>query len=231
MNLAGQLYKLQQIDLEVQRKQQTLNDIENILKDDEILLVAKSKVSAQEQQLMEAKSRQKEIEWELEDLQEKMKQTNHKLYSSKTKSSKELVNLENEATSFKKRIEKKEDELLELMTQAEGMETEVKTNSQEVQKLQQEWDQRLETFSQRKIEVEVELNRLHGVRRGLAQPIDTEHLRLYEQLIITKGQAVAKVEQGRCQGCRIALPTSQWQRVKAGDLVHCNNCNRILCVE
>jgi len=231
MSLAGQLYKLQQVDLEIQKKQQTLNEIENHLADNKDLLTAGSKFTAQEQQLAEAKRKQKEMEWELEDLQEKMKQTNHKLYSGKTKNPKELVNLENEARNFKSKIVKKEDELLELMAQVEEMEAEVKARSKEVQKLQREWQQRQESLKQRKVEVEVELNRLSEMRQELAQPLDSENLRLYEQLRMTRGQAVAKVEQGRCLGCRIPLPTSQWQRVKAGDLVQCNNCNRILCVE
>jgi len=231
MSLAGQLYKLQQVDLEIQKKQQTLNEIENHLADNKDLLTAGSKFTAQEQQLAEAKRKQKEMEWELEDLQEKMKQTNHKLYSGKTKNPKELVNLENEARSFKSKIVKKEDELLELMAQVEEMEAEVKARSKEVQKLQREWQQRQESLKQRKVEVEVELNRLSEMCQELAQPLDSENLRLYEQLRMTRGQAVAKVEQGRCLGCRITLPTSQWQRVKAGDLVQCNNCNRILCVE
>jgi len=231
MSLVGRIYKLQQLDLEVQRNQQSLSEIETHLKDDKDLLATKSKLSAQEQQLAEAKKHQKETEWELEDIQEKLKQTNHKLYSDKTKNPKELINLESEAKSLKNRIGRKEDELLELMAQMEEMEAEVKANSEKTEALQREWQQRQEVLSQRKVEVEVELNRLHELRQELTQPIGAENLSLYEQLKLTKGRAVVKVEQGRCQGCRITLPTSQWQRVKAGDLVQCNNCNRILCVE
>ena len=231
MTLAGRLYELQQIDLEIQRKQQTLSETENHLKDNEDLLALRAKLTVQEQRVVETKTKQKEIEWELEDLQEKMKQSKHTLYNGKTKNPKELVNLENEVKSLKNRIGRKEDELLELMAQVEEMEAEVKANSKEMQNLQEEWQQRQGNLNQRKVEIEVELGRLHELRQGLTQPLNLEDFRLYEQLRLTKGQAVAKVEQGRCQGCRITLPTSQWQRVKAGDLVQCNNCNRILCME
>lgn len=231
MSLAGRLYKLQQVDLEIQGKQQTLDETEHYLKSDEALLVANSELIAQEQRLAEVKGTQKEIEWELEDIQEKMKQASRKLYNGKTKNPKELVGLESEVKSLKNRIGRKEDELLELMAQTEEMEAEVKANSKEMQNLQQEWQRRQEELSRRKIEIEGELNKLLELRQGLVQPLSQGDLRLYEQLRFTKGQAVAKVEQGRCQGCRITLPTSQWQRVKAGDLVQCNNCNRILCIE
>jgi hypothetical protein len=63
------------------------------------------------------------------------------------------------------------------------------------------------------------------------QQLDSEALDTYERVKLSRGQAVAKVERGECQGCHIAVPTSQWQRVKAGDLIQCNSCSRILCVE
>ena len=43
------------------------------------------------------------------------------------------------------------------------------------------------------------------------------------------GRAVARVERGTCQGCRITLPTHLVQRVRAGGmLVQCPSCERIL---
>jgi hypothetical protein len=231
MNLGGQLYKLQQIDLEVQEKRQMLNDVENSLEDDKTLVAAKSRLATQEQQLAETRKKQKGVEWELEDLQEKVKQVNHKLYNGKIRNPKELLNVENELRSLKDRTRKKEDEVLELMAQVEEIEDRVKISSKETQNLQQEWQERQETFSHKKTEIEVEIDELEEVRRGLAELIALENLRLYEQLRSTKGQAVARVERGRCQGCHIALPTSQWQRAKAGELVQCNNCSRILYME
>lgn len=231
MSLAGQIYKLQQVDLDIERKQQILGEIESELKDNRDLLIAKTKLNAQEQELAEAKKKQKGLEWELQDIQEKAKQTRRELFGGKVKNPKELMNLENEIKSLKIRIGGKEEGLLELMAQTEEMETDVKERNAEVDELQQEWQQSQKVLNQRKAEIEVELGRIRELRQQLAQPLDTENLRLYEYLRLAKGQAVAKVEQGRCQGCRISLPTSQWQRVKAGELVQCNNCNRILCIE
>ena len=231
MSLAGQIYKLQQVDSEIERKQQTLGEIESELKDNRDLLIAKTKLTTQEQKLAEAKKKQKELEWELEDIQEKAKQTRRELFSGKVKNPKELMNLENEVKSLKIRIGGKEEGLLELMAQTEEMETDVKERNEEVDKLQREWQQSQKFLNQSKSEIEVELGKICELRQELAQPLDPENLRLYEHLRLAKGQAVVKVEQGRCQGCRISLPTSQWQRVKAGELVQCNNCNRILCVE
>ncbi len=231
MSLPGQLYKLQQIDLELQGRQQELNEIENQLNDDKALVAAESKLASQKEQLAGAKKEQKSSEWDLEDLQERVKKLNDKLYSGMTKNPKELVNIENEVKSLKSKVGKKEDELLELMSQVEEMGAEVKIGNEELERLKQEWQQRQENLGQRKTAVEAELAELSKARHGLAQQIEPAALKLYEQIRLAKEQAVAKVAQGRCQGCHITLPTSQWQKAKAGDLIQCNSCTRILYLE
>lgn len=231
MSLAGQLYKLQQLDLELQRNQQELNEVENQLSDNKALVVAESKVASQKEQLEDAKRKQKSSEWELEDLQEKVRQIDSKLYSGKTKDPKELVNLEKEVKGLKSQIRTKEDALLGLMSQVEEIEAKVKTTAEELERLKREWEQRQETFRPRKSEIETVLAKLSGDRNGLAQQIDSEAFNIYERIRLTRGQAVVKVERGRCLGCHITVPTSQWQKAKAGDLIQCNNCSRILYLE
>jgi len=231
MSLVGQLYKLQQLDLELQRKQQELNEIENQLSDNNALVAAESKFVSQTEQLEDAKRKQKNSEWEVEDLQEKVKQIDSKLYSGTTKDPKELVNLEKEIKSLKSQIRTKEDALLGLMSQVEDIEAKVKTSVDELERLKQEWQQGQEILGQRKGEVETVLAKLREDRDGLARQIDSEALSTYERIRLTKGQAVVKVERGRCLGCHITVPTSQWQKARAGDLIQCNSCSKILYLE
>jgi len=231
VSLARQLYKLQQIDLELQGKQQALNVIETELHGSEALLVAESELTLQEQRLAEAKKEQRNAEWELKDLQDKGEQVRRKLYSGMVKNPKELVSLEQEEKSLKTVIRQKEDELLELMSQVEEMQAEVKTNAEELERLKQEWQQKGKILSIEKNETEIDLARLQQRRQELAQQITPEVLSLYEQIKVIREQPVAKVEQGRCQGCHITLPTSQWQKAKIGNLIQCNSCNRILYME
>jgi predicted nucleic acid-binding Zn-ribbon protein len=231
MSLTGQLYKLQQLDLELQRKQQELSEVEHQLSDNKALVVAESKFASQKEQLEDARRKQKSSEWELEDLQEKVRRIDSKLYSGTTKDPKELVNLEKEVKGLKSQIRPKEDALLGLMSQVEEIEARVKTTAEEIERLKREWEQRQETFGQRKSEIEALLARLRGDRNGLAQQIDSEAINTYERIRLTRGQAVVKVERGKCQGCHITVPTSQWQKAKAGDLIQCNSCSRILYLE
>jgi len=231
MSLPGQLYKLQQIDIELQKNQQIVAEVIRQLNEDRALVTAESELATQKQQLVEAKKKQKSAEWELEDLQEKLNHLNNKLYNGTVKNPKELLNIEHEAESLKGKLSTKEDELLELMSQVDEMEAKVKTGTKEFQQLKQEWQQTQENLNRRKVEVDTVLTTLAKNRRELAQQISPEALNLYEQIKLTKEQAIAMVEQGRCQGCRITLPISRWQKARAGDLVQCNNCQRILYLE
>lgn len=231
MSLPEQLHKLQQIDLELQRKQQELDEAKNRLSDNKALVAAESRLSSEEEQLADLRTKQKTSEWELEDLQEKARQTNNRLYGGTTKNPKELVNLEKEAVMLKSQISRKEDPLLGLMSQAEAIEARVNASAEEFGQLKEEWQQRQETLGLRKSEVETVLGRLGETRAGLANQIDSEVLDLYERIRLTKELAVVKVERGRCQGCHITIPTSQWQKAKAGNIIQCSSCNRILSLE
>jgi hypothetical protein len=230
MNSPAQLYKLQQIDLELQSKQQALNDIEEQLNDTS-LATAESNLASKKAQLAEVEKRQREAEWELEDVQQKAKQIKDKLYGGTIKNPKELTSLDLESKELNKKVYQKEDGLLELMSQVEGIEAEVKISDKELEQLSQEWHRRQQILFQKKSETEAELASLQQSRQEVAQQISPEALALYEQIRLSKGQAVAKVERGRCQGCHITLPTTQWQKAKAGNLVQCDSCNRILYVE
>jgi len=231
MNLPGQLYSLQQLDIESHNKQQLLEDIIRQLNENSALVAAESELTSWKQQLPEMERKRKDSEWEMEDLQQKIKLVNNKLYGGAVKNPKELVNFKQESENFKRRLSAQEDELLDLMSQIEEIEACLKTSTSEVERLRQEWQQNQETLTQTKAETETRLTSLNKSRTELSQQISREILNLYEKIKLTKGQAIAKVEQGRCQGCHINLPTNQWRKVKAGDLVHCSSCNRILYVE
>ena len=231
MSLTGQLYRLQQLDLELQKKLQELSEINHGLSDNNALVAAESRLYSHKEQLEDVSKQQKNSEWELDDLQEKIRQIDSKLYSGTTKDTKELVNLEREAKSLKNQIKPREDALLALMSQMEELTTNVKTTIEEVERLKREWEQRQGTLGQRKSEIETLLAKLNEDRVVLARQLESEVLKIYERVRLSRGQAVAKVERGECQGCHIAVSTSQWQKVKAGDLIQCNSCSRILYLE
>ncbi len=231
MSLPADLHKLQQLDIELEKRRQTIDEVTRQLSENEALVAAESQLASRKQQLKETGKRQKDVEWELEDLEEKINSVDSKLYGGTVGNPKELVNLKQEVDSFKKKSRAKEDELLELMGRTEELQAKVEAGSREFQELEQKWQQQRQVLTASKTEAETELAGFTGSRQGLAQRISAEALSLYEHIKSSKGQAIAKVEQGRCQGCYITLPTGQWHRARAGELVQCSSCSRILYVE
>ena len=231
MGLAGHLYKLQQLDLELQRRQQELRDLEHQLTDNEALLATESRLASQRTQLEDLRKRQRDSEWELEDLQEKVKQIGTRLYSGTTRNPKELTNLELELKGFRSQVKPKEDALLAFMSQVEEAEVQLATTTEELARLQPEWQERQHRLCQRKCELERALALLAENRNRLVEQTAPEALDLYQRVRVAKGEAVVKVERGKCQGCHITVPTSQWQKTRAGDLIQCNSCGRILYLE
>lgn len=228
MNLPGQLYKLQQLDSELQRQQQYIDDIDHQLSGNKALATAEANLTLIKQQLADMRKIQKTAEWKLEEITERSRDINKKLYTGIVHNPKELLSLKHEAESLKQRIDNKEEELLEMMGQMEEMEAQEKNCNQEFSKLTQEWQQKQITLAQKRTESEKELARLNKSREETLPQIEPTTLRLYQQIKTIRGQAVVRVQQGQCQGCHMTLPIGQWQKAKAGVIVQCSNCSRIL---
>ena len=230
MTSAKTLYDLQQIDLNIQKEQEALDDINRQLGDSEALSQAKAELLTEQKHLADKEKQQRDVEYEIEDLRSSIKQVNDKLYGGKTKNPKELVSLEKELDIFKAKLRQKEDDLLDLMAEIESAQDKIKTDSERLSKLEGEWQREQKDLTQRQAAVKGRLSDLNRKRKALAADIAKQALELYELIRSRKGQAVAKIEQGRCQGCRLNLAVNELQRARAGDLIQCSSCGRILCL-
>ncbi len=228
MSLSKSLYELQHIDAEFQRRQQLLDEIEHGLGESEVLVRAKTQLASVQNHLAEVETKQKDAEWEVEDLGNKINQLKQKLYGGSVKNPKELVSLEHEMEIFKKQLKEKEDSLLDLMAEVEITRDKLRMNSQNLNEIESKWQQEQEVLLQKQSQVKKELDELRHNRNLMVSLIEPSLTQLYEQVKQKKGQAVVRVEQGRCQGCRINLSVSELHRVRSGAIIHCSNCGRIL---
>jgi len=228
MTLVKRLYDLQQIDLDIQREQEALDDISRQLGESEALLKTKAEFLAEQEHLAEMEKQQRDVEWEIEDLRTSITQVNAKLYSGANKNPKELVSLEKEVEIFKARLREKEDALLDLMAETEAIQGKTKLDGERLKKLEMEWKQEQKALTQNQAKVEKGLSNLSQKRQAVASEITPQTLELYEGIRLRKGQAVVKVTQGRCHGCHLALSMNEWQRARAGALAQCSSCGRII---
>jgi len=228
MILAKRLYELQQIDLEIQKTQEILDEVNRQLGESETLVRARAELLAKEEHLAEIDKQQRDVEWESEDLRSSIAQISKKLYDGKIKNPKELLSLEQEVKLFKAKLKQKEDSLLDLMAEVEEEQGKIKLVTERLSKLEGEWQQEQEVLAQQQAEAERQLADFSQKRQVSASEVAPQSLELYERIRLRKGQAVVKVEQGRCQGCRLNLSMRELQQARAGAVVQCSSCGRIL---
>jgi len=228
MNVAKQLYQLQEIELEIESNEQAIAQITSQLGESKIVLKARTALKEEQQRLEELKRRQHSTEWELDNLQSKLTTTNEKLYSGRISNPKELTDIQHEADGLKARRDQLEDKTLEIMSQVELSTANVTKLSNELTKLEAEWQDQQEKLSANIEQLKTVLSNLNHKHQLLSAKIDPQIIQFYNELKNQKGQAVAKVEQGICHGCRISLPITELQRARGDRLVQCSSCGRIL---
>jgi predicted nucleic acid-binding Zn-ribbon protein len=94
--------------------------------------------------------------------------------------------------------------------------------------LELEWQREQENLTQSQAKVKSRLSDLSQKRQALITEIAPQTLELYDSVKLRKGQAVVRVAQGRCHGCHLNLSMNEWQRARAGALIQCSSCGRIL---
>jgi predicted nucleic acid-binding Zn-ribbon protein len=228
MSVAKQLYQLQEIDLEIESREQTQAQIARQLGESQVVVKARDKLKEKQQHLEESGRQQHAAEWELDDLVNKLTAVEKKLYGGQIKDPKELANLQHEADTLKARRRQLEDRALEIMDWVELATAEVTALTDELKTLEADWHSQQLQLSAEMEQLKTELADLGQKRQQLAAGIDPQAVALYQQLKKQKGQAVARVEQGICRGCRISLPTTELQRVRGNSLVQCSSCGRIM---
>ena len=228
MSVIKQLYQLQEIELEIESNEQALAQITRQLGESQAVVRARTKLKLEQQHLEELRRQQHVVEWEIEGLVSKLTIAEGKVYSGRIKDPKELTNLQHEVDGLRVRRDQLEDKVLVIMDRVELSTTSVDTLSNELKILEAEWHSQQQRLATNMEQLKTTLSDLKHKRQLLSVKIAPQALELYQDLKKQRRQAVAKVEQGICRGCRISLPTTELQRARGDSLVQCSSCGRIL---
>jgi len=214
------------------RARARLQEIDEGIQETEELAEARQLKIEKEEVLSGLRSKQRELEWEVDQVRSKASEMEAKLYGGTVRNPKELSDLDTDVRALKAQASKREDVLLALMEEAETAEGEWRAAETEYSRIEGDWSANRKVLLDEKAELEPEVQRLELQRTEQLSEIDRASFRLYEILRERRaGHAVARVEQGMCQGCRITLPMSVLQKTRTGvGLVQCVSCERILLV-
>jgi predicted nucleic acid-binding Zn-ribbon protein len=230
MTTVADLYVLQEMDIEIQTKQAALVDVETRLGESEELEETRREMEEQRHHLREAQKKQREAEWTVEEVRAKIQPLEEKLYGGTVKNPKELVGFQQDVDGLKARQRELEDNALEAMSEVEEAERALAETERQLMDMEAQWQAEQESLRQQREVLQREIQEAERRRSGQGATIDTEAMQQYETLrALHQGRAVAKVERGICQACRITLPMHVLQRARRGNhLVQCTSCERIL---
>jgi len=228
MNVAKQLYRLQEVDLEIESDERALEEVKSQLGESRAVIKTQKQLELEQKSLEELSRQQRSAEWEIDDISTKLAVAEEQLFSGRVKIPKELTNLQHEVETFQARRNQLEEQALEIIDQVEQSEARVARINSELETLTADWQRQQKQLADEVERLKAALTDLKAKRQRLAGEIDPSAFEFYQTLRKGKGIAVARVEQGICRGCRISLPTTDLQQARSGNLVQCSSCGRIL---
>jgi predicted nucleic acid-binding Zn-ribbon protein len=230
MTMIKKLYSLQELDLALDSVKSQKSQAEQELSARLSLERVENSLGEERGKLEEIQRSHRMLQLEAESLKERSSQFEARLYGGEITNPRELASLELESSNVKAQVDQKDLQLLELSVRAEDVRAKIGSLERELAETQEAWDIRQKELTEQVASLSAEENELAAQREQLTAILDQSELRKYEGLRKSKGgRAVAKVERGLCQACRMSLPTQHLQRVRAGrQTVLCSSCGRML---
>ena len=230
MSRASNLFRLQQIDTQLDRSRARIAEINRLLGEDTAVRLAKSIFDAAnglKQEKQRTLSRAEEVTREH---RIKIEQTESHLYSGRVTNPKELQDLQNEVSALKRYLETLEERQLEAILAFEDAEAEEESAASSLEKIMAEKNTDNQTFLQEQTELQSREKQLETERSVALVSVKSEDRDVYNKLRTKRaGIAVAEAADGSCAACGSSLNSALYQSARMSDqLTFCDTCGRVL---
>ena len=230
MSQPFKLFRLQQIDSQLDRLQARLGEIETILNDDSAQKQAEAEHNATQVELNSKLKALKHAEDEVRQQRLKIEQTEATLYGGKVHNPKELQDMQNEVAALKRYLSVLEDRQLEAMMAVEASEESEQAASKHLEAALRAGSEQRQDLEAERDGLQNEVALATSERQATISSIEAADLTLYEQLRRQrKGLAVAKVSDRYCSACGSTLSATLLHATRSStQLSRCDVCGRIL---
>ena len=234
MRSVNELYELQELDWEIQRREEELSKTLERLADDSRRAQAYRRLAILERKLSELGTARRQSERAVETIERRISEIDSRMYGGMVTNPRELEAYQEERTSLSENQAEEEDRLLEFMVEFEDTEVLRDDARAAFERVENERRQEVSELGARRDELSASLPDLHARRGDMASEFEPALLGIYENARRTRGgQGAALVDRrGLCHGCRLVIPNAELARVRAGEeIAQCGNCSRILIYE
>jgi uncharacterized protein len=203
------------------------------------LEAVRTELSTIRERLAEVSGRREEVareerrfDDEARSLEDKAAAEERRLYSGEVTSPRELQQLQADVDQLRRHRRSLEDRELEVMERRETFDTEVTALDARARELESESERLSATVSGVETEIDAELSTERAARDEIAAGVDAALLDDYEhRRERARGMGVARLNGNTCQGCHLAIPSVEAERIRKsppGTVAHCDNCGCIL---
>lgn len=230
MNPTPALFRLQQIDSQLDTAQRRINEINQLIENDELVLAARQAHTSSQEQLAVAQGRLRVAEDKRTDTRIKREQSEASLYSGTIRNPKELQDLQKEIASLNNRISTLEEEQLEIMLEVDSLQEQFDDTRKALEVATGQAVSRNSLLSGERATLEKTCLRLNTEKEAAASAIPEVHRATYARLRETKlGLAVSSIEDNACSACGTQVRPAETQIIRAApDMRFCKFCGRIL---
>ncbi|HEY6072365.1 MAG TPA: C4-type zinc ribbon domain-containing protein [Anaerolineales bacterium] len=230
MSAALGLFRLQQVDRQIDQVQARLNAIQQILENDAELRAALNGVETTGKEKTEAEKLLHEAEAQVKSQQIKIEQAESSLYGGSVHNPKELQDLQNDVASLKRHLSTLEERQLEAMIQLDTAQAGADAAAKELSDLQSRRGSDHSRLFGEQSTLQNKLVPLQAERKAVMTDLAAKSLELYEDLRgRRRGIAVAEVTDDSCSACGTTLNAALQQSARSTiQMSFCPSCGRIL---
>lgn len=230
MSAALGLYRLQQVDSQMDQVHGRLKSIQETLQNDRELRAAMDAFSASENESKTAERAFKSTGADVEKQRIKIEQAESSLYGGKVHNPKELQDLQLDVASLKKHLVTLENIELEAMSALENAEQGMQTAKSQLERVQADKSIQYNDLTKESASLQKEIERLDSERKAVMSGIPQPSVLTYDSLRKQKrGVAITTVSDSACAACGTTLTPSQQQNARStSQLFTCPTCGRIL---
>ncbi len=199
---------------------------------------AKTKLAGDQQAVADAKAAVTQCEIKLKNLEldagtRKTTISRLKNQQFETRKNDEYQALANEIVRYEKEVDGLETKELELMEEIDRLRSILKEAEAGLARTQVLVDEDLASIRQRSERMLAQQAEIRQERETLVKEVPEAILPLYERLMKSKnGLALARMHEGKCEGCHMKLIPSTVVAVQNGkEIARCEDCGRILYTE
>lgn len=233
MSRVSQLFRLQEIDLELDAHRARLKTIVEALSGSPAVQAAYRRMVEADGQLAAARVDARALEYDNQALSEKIAEVEKRLYSGTVTNPKELQDLQKDLESLKHRRAALEEKQLDALIKAEAAEAQKMAAQTDLQHVEEAATKTNSHLLDEQTNLLARVSQLEGEREAIQASVPADHRETYERLRRSKnGRPVSRLEDGVCTACGVAPSSARIQNARQGnEIIRCGNCDRILYAE